>query len=764
MLDLLRNIMYKLQSLEDLNESLHFVASSVRAALKAEYTAIFLLNASQSGYQRVAIETKRKNMTFSIPIPLNIPFKIGLINLISEREEAIRCHDITPEIEFCNRATKWERQFRSFLGIPLISKREVLGVLIVQRHTIRGFSEKEEAFLSTLGLQLAEIIFQTQLKQSLRSTKVKFDKGKKLYKPVTLSGVVGSPGIAIGKAVIVTSVTDLNNIPSREIDSKNIEKEIQLFKDAIKKTRNEINEFMNMNKSLSSVEQALFTVYLQILKDRRFLNQVVQGIKNKQWAKGALKRVIDRYVAKFDSLEDTYLRERGTDFKDLAKRILFYLQSAEKKKHQYPSQVILVGEEISVTTIMSVPQGALVGIVSVSGSINSHVAILARDLAVTAIMGIGSSSIPYLSDNELILDGYSGQVYVKPPPYIKKEFLKFIKEEKAINENLEKIRHLPAETLDGHILKLYVNAGLIADADFSLSAGAEGVGLYRTEMPFMLYDRLPSEDEQYALYRNLLQSFHPKPVVMRTLDVGGDKKISYLSFQEDNPFLGWRGIRITLDHPDLFLQQIKAMLRASEDLNNLSIMLPMIMSINEIELSLALIHQAREELLAVGHNIQQPKIGVMIEIPAAVYQIKEFSTQIDFFSVGSNDLIQYLLAVDRNNSRVASLYESLHPSVLRVLSEISKAAHKAHRPVSICGGLASEPLAIVPLVAMGFDVLSMNSHSLLKIKSIIRRFSLSEARNLLTKLLKMDDAVDIRNELFAVLEAKELSYLIRAGE
>jgi phosphotransferase system enzyme I (PtsP) len=757
MLDLLRNIMYKLQGLENLEEALRFVTGAIRSALKAECATIFLLNSTQDGYGRVALDQKQKKKS---SIPKNVPFKAGLLSVITEREEAINCHNMSEGSEFFEQASKWEKKFRSFLGIPLISKREVLGVLIVQRDSADRFSEKEEAFLSTLGLQLAEIISQAQLKHSLKSTHLKVER-KRGRKPITLSAIVGSPGVAIGEAVIITSLSDIQNIPDRQV--KDIEKEVELFKSAIKKCRDEIVKFMQMNKALSSVEQALFTVYLQILKDRRFLNQIMQEIKKGQWAQGALKRVIDRYIVKFESLEDTYLRERGSDFRDLAKRILYYLQSVEGKSRQYPSKVILVGEEISVTAVMDVPKGKLVGIVSVAGSTNSHVAILARDLGVVAIMGIDSASIPYLADKELILDGYAGQVYVKPPSYIKKEFLRFIREDKTITQNLERIRDLPTETLDGHKLKLYVNSGLAANADYSLNVGAEGVGLFRTELPFMLYDRLPGEDEQYEIYRRLLESFYPKPVVMRTLDIGGDKKISYLSFEEDNPFLGWRGIRITLDHPDLFLQQIKAMLRASEDLNNLSIMLPMIMSINEIELSLALIHQAREELLAIGHKIKKPKVGAMIEIPAAVYQIKEFSTQIDFFSVGSNDLIQYLLAVDRNNSRVASLYENLHPAVLRVLHQITKESHKAHRPVSICGGLASEPMAIVPLLGMQFDVLSMNPHSLLKVKSIIRRFSLSEAKTLLKKLLLMDDATDIRNELFAALEAKDLGNLIRAG-
>jgi phosphotransferase system enzyme I (PtsP) len=285
---------------------------------------------------------------------------------------------------------------------------------------------------------------------------------------------------------------------------------------------------------------------------------------------------------------------------------------------------------------------------------------------------------------------------------------------------------------------LWVNTGLLADVVRAQERGAEGVGLYRTEVPFMIRDRFPSEKEQMAIYREQLSSFHPLPVTMRTLDVGGDKALPYFPIKEDNPFLGWRGIRITLDHPEIFLVQIRAMLKASEGLNNLRILMPMISGLQELEESLHLIHRAWSEVRDEGVDVPMPPVGVMIEIPAAVYQIRELARLVDFISIGSNDLTQYLLAVDRNNPRVADLYDFLHPSVLQALKLVVDGAHAEGKPVGICGEMAADPASAVLLLAMGFDNLSMNATNLPKVKWLLRQISKKMACELLERLLKMD--------------------------
>jgi phosphotransferase system enzyme I (PtsP) len=287
-----------------------------------------------------------------------------------------------------------------------------------------------------------------------------------------------------------------------------------------------------------------------------------------------------------------------------------------------------------------------------------------------------------------------------------------------------------------------------------------GVGLYRTEVPFMINQRFPSEKEQLAIYREQLSAFHPQPVTMRSLDIGGDKSLSYFPIKEDNPFLGWRGIRVTLDHPEIFLVQARAMLKASEGLNNLRILLPMISGTHELEEALHLIHRAWGEVRDEGTDVPMPPVGVMIEIPAAVYQTKELARQVDFLSVGSNDLTQYLLAVDRNNPRVADLYDYLHPAVLQALQNVVRDAHAEGKPVSICGEMAGDPAAAVLLMAMGFDSLSMNATNLPKVKWMLRQINLSKAQELLAELMTIDNPQVIHSSLQLALKNLGLARMI----
>jgi len=323
------------------------------------------------------------------------------------------------------------------------------------------------------------------------------------------------------------------------------------------------------------------------------------------------------------------------------------------------------------------------------------------------------------------------------------------------------VADLPCITTDGHRINLFVNTGLMADVGISIQRGAEGVGLYRTEIPFMVRDRFPSELEQMEIYRQQLEAFYPSMVTMRTLDIGGDKSLPYFPIQEDNPFLGWRGIRVTLDHPEIFLVQIRAMLWASESLDNLRIMLPMVSSITEIEEASHLIHRAYLEVLEEGAHVQMPEVGVMIEVPAAVYQCREFVQQCDFVSVGSNDLTQYLLAVDRNNRRVANLYHAFHPAVLRALQFVVSEVKAEGKAVSICGEMAGDPRAAILLMAMGYDTLSMSASALLRVKWVLRKIGLARAREILAQVWTMDNAHVIRSHMDLMMEKAGLGSFIR---
>jgi phosphotransferase system enzyme I (PtsP) len=379
-------------------------------------------------------------------------------------------------------------------------------------------------------------------------------------------------------------------------------------------------------------------------------------------------------------------------------------------------------------------------------------------------MGVDDLPVSRVGEREVIVDGYAGRVYINAPSTIKREYRRLLKEEQELVEGLQELRDLPAESEDGYRIPLYANTGLLSDIAPSLNSGAEGVGLYRTEFPFMIREHFPGEDSQSELYRQVLQAFHPHPVTMRTLDVGGDKALPYFPIVEDNPFLGWRGIRITLDHPEIFLTQIRAMLRANAGLGNLQLLLPMIATLDEFADANALIIRAHAELLEEGLELPLPPIGAMVEVPSIIYQIDQLAARADFLSIGSNDLTQYLLAVDRNNPRVAALYDSLHPSVLLAVKAVVDGAKRQNTPVSICGEMAGDPMAALMLLAMGVDSLSMASSSIARIKWVIRSFSRRRARSLLKKALEADNSQTIRRELGRALDKAGLGGLVRAGK
>ena len=519
--------------------------------------------------------------------------------------------------------------------------------------------------------------------------------------------------------------------------------------------RNEIRKLGGqLRGELRPEEMALFDVYLNMLDDNALGAEVKTAIHKGNWAQGALRSVVMEYVGHFQLMEDAYLRERATDIMDLGTRILAHLEGAEIETNEddYPANTILVSEELTPAMLGEVPTSKLRGLVSVKGSSNSHVAILARAMGIPTVMGVVDVPYAQLQGMELIVDGYRGLIFSNPGDELREQYQAIFEEELALTADLEGLRGLPAETLDGHRMPLWVNTGLITDALRSLDRGAEGVGLYRTEVPFMMKDRFPSESEQQKTYREQLEPFSPALVTMRTLDIGGDKSLTYFPINEANPFLGWRGIRVTLDHPEIFLVQVRAMMKASEGLNNLRIMLPMVSNVTEVDEALHLIYRAHVETLEEGFDVEMPEIGVMIEVPAAVYQIRELAQRVDFLSVGSNDLTQYLLAVDRNNPRVADLYQAFHPAVLHALKLIVDGAHAENKPVSVCGELAGNPMGAVLLMAMGYDVLSMNSTNLPKVKSVIRGISREWADNLLAEVLTMESGQVIASTIQLVLE------------
>ena len=762
MLKTLKRIVQDVTTASDLTNALHTLVLRVREAISADAVSVYLIDRKHSEYVLIATDGLNKKAEASFRMDMDG----GLIGMVGRREEPINVDNAQVHPTFHKDACLGEDQLNAFLGVPIIQHRHLYGVIAIQRIESRCFDDAEEAFLITLAAQLGGMIAHADATGELTHITQNSSKGikKSETNQLVLNGVGCVPGVAIGTAVIVYHAADIDAVPRRITDS--LDGETAIFYAALKAARDNIQRLgRRLSLTIDEDDHALFDVYLRILDNDSLGAEVEQEIRQERLtAQAALASVIKRHVHQFENMKDDYLRERASDFRDLGRRVLAELQSSQREEIDYPKRTILVGDDITAAALAEVPEGQLAAIVSAKGSNNSHVTILARALGVPAVMGVRGLNFDQLSRRAMVVDGYNGHVFVSPSRAILTEYKQLAQEEDELNQSLVNLRDKPAETTDNHRISLQVNTGLAMDSGLSMSVGAEGVGLYRSEIPFMSRDRFPSEDEQCIIYRQLLKAFAPRTVTMRTLDIGGDKVLPYFPIKEDNPYLGWRGIRITLDHPDVFLLQVRAMMRANEHLNNLRIMLPMVTSLSEVDEASKLIHQAYLELLEEGCQIEKPPLGVMIEVPSAVYLARELAKRVDFLSVGTNDLTQYLLAVDRNNARVANLYDALHPAMLMALHKIVEGARAGGVEVSVCGEMASDPLAVIVLLAMGYNTLSMNSASLPRVKWVVRSFSIAHARRLLAEVLELEHPAEIRTHLQQALIAEGLGGLIRAGK
>lgn len=748
----LRRIIEEVFETKDPKQCLDLIVKRVREAMNTGACSILLFDQRRRQY----VLTATDGLNTEVVGRLRIGMQQGLVGMVGEREEPINVADVTQHPNYYLSQDAQEQRFHSFLGVPIIYRRHLLGVLAVQQRQARKYDEEEEAFLVTLSTQLAPVIARVEISSVSSSASRRRDEAN-------YQGIGSSTGVAIGTAVTVYPQADLSVVPDRKIDDITVE--INAFELAIEEVREDVAKMRNRFATrLPPAEQILFDAYLGILDSNSLGAEVVAAIEQGNWAQGALRQVITQRVRQFKDMDDEYISERGDDIKDLGQRILANLQKKQKDDIDYPDKTILVGDQLTAAELMQAPKEKLVAVVSRQGSVNAHVAILAKALGIPAVMGAGSVNLTEIADKQVIVDGYYGHIYIDPSEDIRQEFIYLAQEEKELDDSLTKLRDLPAETIDGTRVKLWVNAGLDADSNLPFEVGAQGVGLYRTEVPFMARERFPSEQEQYVLYRKLLAAHAPNPVTMRTLDIGGDKALSYFPINEDNAFLGWRGIRVMLDQTDIFMTQLRAMLRANKGLNNLRIMFPMISHIREFEEAISIVHEEHEELQADDPEIILPPLGLMLEVPSAVYHAREFARRADFFSIGSNDLAQYLLAVDRNNNRVADLYDTLHPVVIGAIRQAVKSGHRAGKMVSVCGEMAGDPLAVILLLAMEIDALSSNAINLPRIKWVIRRFSLEQAKQLLRDVSIMENAQDIRAHLSLAIERAGLGGLIRAGK
>jgi len=754
MLETLRRIVQEVDSAPSFQAALDILVRSVRDATHTEVCSVYLLDDRTERLVLMATE----GLNASAIGVVTLAFDEGLVGLCATREEPINLQDAPSHPRYRYFPETGEEHYNAFVAVPIMNRRKVLGVLVVQQHTNRRFDEGEVAFLVTLSAQLSGVVAHAKVMGQLEMVR-----GSRTTQTQVYQGIMGAAGVTLGRAVVLYPPADLEQVPDRSVED--LEHELQFLARAIEDVRADVRALDDrMSGTLMPEERALFDVYLRMLDDHALPSEIAERIEAGNWAQGALREVIDEHMQNFAMMDDPYLRERMSDVRDLGLRILAKLQDSETEDtREFPDNSILIGEDISTAMLLEVPLDKVSGVVSATGAANSHMAIVARALGIPTVVGVSDLPVTSLDDAEMIVDAYLGRLFVQPSRALRKRYKDIIKEEQQLVAGLDAYKQKEAITPDGHVVALCVNTGLMADVARAKDRGAEGVGLYRSEIPFMLRERFPGEEEQRQIYRQQLEAFAPKPVTMRTLDIGGDKDLPYFPIREDNPALGWRGVRITLDHPEIFMVQVRAMLKASSGLDNLNILLPMVTTVSEVEDSVALIHRAVEELREEGDfDIRLPRIGIMVEVPAAVIQIADLAKRVDFVSIGSNDLTQYVLAVDRNNSRVADLYSPYHPAVLRAVRYVVNEAHRVDKPVSICGEMAGDPGTAILLMAMGFDTLSMSASNLLKVRKTICHTPMALAKELLEEVLGFDRPQDIRDKVEATLIQLGLQSLTRA--
>ncbi|WP_034916691.1 MULTISPECIES: phosphoenolpyruvate--protein phosphotransferase [Erwinia] len=747
MLIQLREIVEKVAGAPRLTEALDILVNEIGLAMDTEVCSVYLADHDRRCYYLMATRGLKKPRGRTVALA----FDEGIVGLVGRLAEPINLADAQSHPSFKYVPSVKEERFRSFLGVPIISRRQLLGVLVVQQRELRQFDESEESFLVTLATQMATILSQSQLNTLFGQ-----------YRQTRVKALAASPGVAVAPGWVDSTQPLLDNVfAASTLDTQRERERLSL---AMNEAATEFRRYSKrFTASVHKDSAAIFDLYSHLLSDARLKKDLYAEIDAGSVAEWAVKKVIERFAAQFASLQDSYLRERAGDLRVLGQRLVFHLDDSMQGTNAWPPRFVLVADELTATMLAELPPDRLAGVVVRDGASNSHAAIMVRAMGIPTVMGADIQP-EMLNGRLLIIDGYRGELLVDPEPVLVQEYQQLISEENELSKLAEDVVERPAFLKSGEPVKVMLNAGLSAEHEKAMGSRVDGVGLYRTEIPFMLQNGFPSEEEQVAQYQGMLQLFLEKPVTLRTLDVGADKQLPYMPISEENPCLGWRGIRLTLDQPEIFLVQVRAMLRANVASDNLSILLPMITSIDEIDEARSLINRAAQEVEEMlGYRIPVPRVGVMIEVPSMIFMIPHLASRVDFVSVGTNDLTQYLLAVDRNNTRVANLYDSLHPAVLRALKTIAQEAAKADIELCLCGEMAGDPMCVILLIGLGFHHLSMNGRNVARVKYLLNRIDHEEAQKLADESLNVTLTADVRHLVAAFMEQRGLGGLSRGG-
>ena len=676
----------------------------------------------------------------------------GLVGLVASEANPINLSEAPTHPAFSYRPETGEESYHSFLGVPILRAGNTLGVLVVQNRARRTYSEEEEEALQTTAMVLAETIASGEL---LALAKPGAEPAIRPRRHLT--GQALADGIALGHVVLHEPRVTVKNVIADDVPT-----ELKRLDEAIATLRADLDLMLERRDVADGGEHRdVLDAYRMFAHDRGWLHRLHEAVMTGLTAEAGVERVQSDNRARMLRMTDPYLRERLHDLDDLGNRLMRQLmgQDHAPPREQLPDNAIVVARSMGPAALLDYDRRKLRGLLLEEGGPTAHVAIVARALGIAAVGEVENITGLVDSGDAIIVDGDTGDVHLRPPPDIETAYVERVKLRARRQAQYRALRDKPTVTKDGVPVALLINAGLLVDLPHIAETGASGIGLFRTEMQFMIATAMPRISEQLSLYRSVLDAAGDKPVIFRTLDIGGDKVLPYMQAEpEENPALGWRAIRLGLDRPGLMRGQVRALLQAAAG-RELKVMFPMIAAVSEFDEAKALIERELTLLRRRHHKLpDRVEVGAMVEVPSLLFQLDELIARVDFLSVGSNDLMQFLFAVDRGNRRVAERFDPLSAPILRALMMIADRAHAGGKPLSLCGELASKPIGALALVGIGYRALSLTPSALGAVKAMLLDLDATKAAALLRPLVeKSTPGVSIRERIEAFAAAEGLS-------
>ena len=673
----------------------------------------------------------------------------GLVGTIASSARPLNLSDAQSHPAFTYLPETGEEIFNSFLGVPILRAGRSLGVLVVQNKARRKYREDEVEALETTAMVLAEMIATGELKKITRPG-LELD----LTRPVTINGDSYSDGLGLGYVVLHEPRIVVNELLNDDIDA-----ELGRLDEALGSLRISIDDMLSRREvSMEGEHRAVLEAYRMFAHDRGWVRKLEEAIRNGLSSEAAVEKVQSDTRAKMIHMTDPYLRERLHDFDDLANRLLRQLTGFQPGGAGLPDDAIIVARAMGAAELLDYPRESIRGLVLEEGAVTSHVVIVARAMGIP-VVGQASGAVSLAENGDsIIVDGEEGYVHLRPLPEMQAAYADKVRFRARRQEQFRALRDVPSVTKDGTAITMQMNAGLLVDLPQLSESGAAGIGLFRTELQFMIASTMPKVDEQEALYANVLRQSGGRPVTFRTLDIGGDKVVPYFRHaEEENPALGWRAVRLSLDRPGLLRMQLRALLRAAAG-RDLRLMIPMVTEVDELRRVRELLNKEVQHLSRFGHQLpRRLQFGAMLEVPALLWQLDELMAQVDFVSVGSNDLFQFIMAADRGNARVSDRFDLLGRPFLRVLRMIVEAGERNRTPVTLCGEMAGKPLAAMALLALGFRSISMSPASIGPVKSMILSLDLERLAGELLPALNETTEKPIRDILVDFANANGVS-------